>query len=294
MEASRRSHDTQARTARQLVAKQPAHLPVMGKIADRIILTRLQDETDDLDVIPNCQFGFHRGHGTTHRVLRIVEQIKEGFNRRKYTGAVFLDVAKAFDKIWHQGLLLKMHRGGISKAMARLIHSYLRKRAFKIKLEGKRSTLRTAPAGVLQGSVSPQLFSIYTSDIPATVHVNQAIYADDVCIVTKSSNARIIDRCLQTDLNTLQDWCAKWRITVHPEKSTAVLFSIGGRRRRKHGNPTELIFHGGIIPWRPQIKYLGVILDSRVNWGDCPQSRTSNVGNPLSVNDVAREARSLT
>ncbi|GJQ73939.1 Desat1 [Trypoxylus dichotomus] len=143
-------------------------LPVMGKIADRIILTRLREETDDLDVIPNCQFGFRREHSTTHQVLRLVEQIKEGFNRRECTGAVFLDVAKAFDKVWHQSLLLKMHRADISKAMVRLIHSFLRKRTFKIKLDGQRSTARTTTAGVPQRSaISPLLFNIYNSDIRA-------------------------------------------------------------------------------------------------------------------------------
>ncbi|GJQ79294.1 hypothetical protein Trydic_g16162 [Trypoxylus dichotomus] len=98
-------------------------LPVMSKIADRIILARLREETDDLDVIPGCQFGFRREHSTTHQVLRLVEHIKEGFNRRECTGAVFLDVAKAFDKVWHQGLLLKMHRAGISKAMVKLVQA---------------------------------------------------------------------------------------------------------------------------------------------------------------------------
>ncbi|GJQ76479.1 hypothetical protein Trydic_g2191 [Trypoxylus dichotomus] len=137
-------------------------------------------------------------------MLRIVEQIKEGFNPREYTRAVFPDVAKAFDKVWQQGLLLKMHRAGISKATVRLIHSYLRKRTFKIKLEGQRSTVRTATAGVPQGT------------------------ADDVCIFLRSFNVRVIDR-LQTALGTLQDWHAKWRIAVHLEKSTGMLFSIGGR-----------------------------------------------------------------
>ncbi|GJQ75554.1 hypothetical protein Trydic_g17638 [Trypoxylus dichotomus] len=74
-------------------------LPVMGKITDRIILTRLQEETDDLDVIPNCQFRFRRGHSTAHQMLRIVNQVKEDFNRQEYTGAVLLDVAKDFDKV---------------------------------------------------------------------------------------------------------------------------------------------------------------------------------------------------
>ncbi|GJQ69537.1 hypothetical protein Trydic_g14098 [Trypoxylus dichotomus] len=111
-------------------------LPVMSKIADRIILTRLREETDDLDVIPGCQFGFRREHSTTHQVLRLVEHIKEGH------------VAKAFDKVGHRDLLLKMHRAIISRAMVKLIHSFLRKRAFQAKLEGWRSTTRTATAGL--------------------------------------------------------------------------------------------------------------------------------------------------
>ncbi|GJQ76029.1 hypothetical protein Trydic_g18082 [Trypoxylus dichotomus] len=130
MEASGRSDDTEARTVPQLAAKSICLLPVMGKIADRIILTRLREETDDLNVIPGCQFGFRREHSTTHQELRLVEHIKESFNRQECTGAIFLNVA--FDKVWHQGLHLKMHRAGISKAMVKLIHSFLRKKTFKV------------------------------------------------------------------------------------------------------------------------------------------------------------------
>ncbi|GJQ67190.1 hypothetical protein Trydic_g8099 [Trypoxylus dichotomus] len=144
-----------------------------------------------------------------------------------------------------------MYRAGIFKAMVRLIRSFLRKRTFKIKLEGQRSTVKTATAGAPQGSaVSPLLFSMYTRDIPANAHVNLAMYADDVCIFSTSLNGRVIDQRLQTALDALQDW-----YVIHPEKGTPVLFAIGGRRRRKHGNPAELTFQGGIIPWRQQTKY---------------------------------------
>ncbi|GJQ88060.1 hypothetical protein Trydic_g12981 [Trypoxylus dichotomus] len=115
----------------------------MSKIADRIILRRLQEETDDLYVISNYLFGFRRGHSTTHQMLRIVEQIKGGFNLREYTGAVFLDVAEAFDKVRQQGEHLKIHRAGISKPIVLLVHSYLPQRAFKVKGEGQRSAVRT-------------------------------------------------------------------------------------------------------------------------------------------------------
>ncbi|GJQ79381.1 hypothetical protein Trydic_g16240 [Trypoxylus dichotomus] len=103
-----------------------------------------------------------------------------------------------------------MHRAGISKAMVRLVHSYLCKMAFNVKLEGQRSTVRTATAGMSQGSaISPLLFSIYTSDITATAHVNLVMDADNVCILARSRDPRITDRRLQTAFDTLQAWYAK-------------------------------------------------------------------------------------
>ncbi|GJQ65690.1 hypothetical protein Trydic_g7776 [Trypoxylus dichotomus] len=161
-------------------------------------IQKAQEETDDFDIIPSCQFGFRREHSTIHQVSRIVKQIKEGFNVREYAGTVFLDVAKGLDKVWHQALLLKMHRAGTSKAMLRLIHSYLRWKAFKDKLEGQ-PIVRTATAGMPQGSViSTFPFSIYTSDIPTTAYVNLAMYADDVCIFTGSRRHQLLATSDQT------------------------------------------------------------------------------------------------
>ncbi|GJQ80704.1 hypothetical protein Trydic_g20227 [Trypoxylus dichotomus] len=210
----------------------------MSKIADRIILARLREETDDLGVIPGCQFGFRREHSTTHQVLRLVEHIKEGFNRRKCTGAVFLDVAKAFDKVWNQGLLLKMRQAGMSK-------------------DGGQPRGRPQQA-CRKGQRSDPCCSTSTPATSRQPHVNLATYADDVCIYSRSLNAKVIDRRLQTALDTLRDWYAKWRIAVHPQKSTAVLFAIGGRRKRKFSN--------ALIPWQREVTYLGVTLDCLVNW----------------------------
>ncbi|GJQ70866.1 hypothetical protein Trydic_g785 [Trypoxylus dichotomus] len=135
---------------------------------------------------------------------------KKDFNVQEYTGAEFLDVAKAFHKVWYQGLLLKMHRAGSSKAVVRLVHSYLLQKAFEVKLEGQRCAVRTTTAGVPQGpAISPLLFNIYTSDIPAIAHVNLVTYTDDVGIFARSRNARIADRCFQTALDTLQAWYTK-------------------------------------------------------------------------------------
>ncbi|GJQ67787.1 hypothetical protein Trydic_g21088 [Trypoxylus dichotomus] len=103
--------------------------------------------------------------------------------------------------------------------------------------------------------------------IPTTAHVNMAMYADDVCIYTRSLDARVVDRRLQEALDALQTWCTQGgRIAIHPGKSTAILFSGSGCRLKKHGNPTELTIQGD-HSWHSQAKYLGITLDSRLNWG---------------------------
>ncbi|GJQ66730.1 hypothetical protein Trydic_g15860 [Trypoxylus dichotomus] len=200
----------------------------MGKIADRIILIRLQEETDDLDVIPNCQFGFCRGNSTTHQVLRIVEQIKEGFNLRKYTGTVFLHVAKVFEKVWHQGILFKMHRVDISKAMVRLLHS---------PQEGIQSQ---AGRAVVHSQDRYSRSAATVSDLTPTVqHLHQRHPSKhprqpgDVCISARSRDAP----GMQSGKSLAFQGIARPRF-----------FSRGRPRRRKHSNPAELIFQGGIIP----------------------------------------------
>ncbi|GJQ79611.1 hypothetical protein Trydic_g16453 [Trypoxylus dichotomus] len=199
-----------------------------------------EEETDDLDVIPNCQLGFRRGHSTTRQDLRIVEQIKEGFNRREYTGAIFLDVAKAFDKVWHQGLLWKTHLQG----------------------KGQTSDPLLSPQEDLQNQAGRTAAYVEDSYSRSAARVSALTLAVQHLHQQHPDNSA--HQPGDTALDTLHDWYAKWRIAVHPEKSTAVLFAKGDRRRRNHGNPAELTFQGGIISWQQQVRYLGVTLD--LNW----------------------------
>jgi Reverse transcriptase (RNA-dependent DNA polymerase) len=223
-------------------------LPTMGKIMEKIILTRLDREVEALELIQPEQFGFRSQHSTTHQALRVVEQITRGFGRREATGALFLDISKAFDKVWHQGLLWKMLNAGISLAMVQLIHSFLRRRSFRVKLPSCRSTSRPILSGVPQGSVlAPRLFNIYVSDVPKTVGTSQALYADDTAILASGRNAESVSRRLQTAVDALEDWYVEWRFDVNPEKSTAVVF----QRRRLLPGPA-LQMYGRRIPWTNQ------------------------------------------
>jgi hypothetical protein len=82
----------------------------LGKLFEKIILKRLNYQLREQNVIWDEQFGFKRGHSTTHALLRNVERITHGFNYRKATVILFLDIERAFDKVWTTGLIAKSFR----------------------------------------------------------------------------------------------------------------------------------------------------------------------------------------
>lgn len=237
-------------------------LSSLGKVTEAVILKRLKETTEQLGVIPNEQFGFRPRHSTEQQVLRVVEIAASGLEHKDTTGIIFLDVAKAFDKVWHEGLLCKMLRTGYNKATVKLVSSYLRGRQFNIKLDGKRSTRRSLEAGVPQGSLlSPLLFTIFTHDFPKRPGTELAVYADDTAIIAKSRNPRLVHLNLQRAVDALEEWFSLWRIEINPDKSTGLLIT----RRRLVDPPAVTMYHVP-IQWGVSTKYLGVVIDNKLTW----------------------------
>lgn len=238
-------------------------LPAMSKVAERIILKRLNLHTEELNIIPDEQFAYRIGHSTELQVLRLTEYVTEGFNRRQVTGAVFLDVSKAFDRVWHDGLIVKMLNMGYPVGIVKLMRSYLHRRKLRVKVANHLSTYRTIEAGVPQGSVlSPHLFTIYTADLPRTNRTSMALYADDTAIVARSWQAAQTTRYLQEAASLLEEWCNKWKVAINAEKSKAILF----KRVRKQVPTGHIIMYGEDIQWYDSVKYLGVIMDRSLTW----------------------------
>jgi retron-type reverse transcriptase len=237
-------------------------LPTMGKVLEKIIDVRLKQEIQDKNVIPNTQAGFRALHSTTQQAMRVVELITQGFNHREATGAIFLDVSKAFDTVWHKGLLYKMTGHGLSLPLTQLISSFLRSRKFRIKHQTCRSTPRSIEAGVPQGSIlAPTLFNIYVADMPTSPGTHLAQYADDTAIIARSRNSDQLGKKLQRAAETVERWFSDWRLAVNPDKSSAVLF-----QRRRLTKPDNIIMFDQDIPWTETAKYLGLLLDERLTW----------------------------
>ena len=256
-------------------------LSSIGKVLEKVVLIRLNEVVDEKAIIPDFQYGFRAAHSTTHQLLRVVEHIVNGFNNKKFTALLSLDVSKAFDRVWHDGLLYKMISLDFPKPLVKLLSSYLSDRSFRVKLNGHLSTERPLDAGVPQGSLlSPLLFNIYCSDLPSPIDRNThlAQYADDTAILSSSANELLAIIRVQNQACLLETWCRDWRVAINPSKSAATVFT----RRKTKTHPNIMMF-GEKVPWTSDIKYLGVTLDSKLTWKKHIDSKVNSASNALSA-----------
>ena len=127
-------------------------LTITSKIFEKLFLKRLKTIIEHRKLIPTHQFGFRERHSTIEEVHRTTDTIEEVLEQKKVCSAVFLDVAQAFDKVWHRGLEFKLQRD-LPKQYFEVLKSYINDRYFRVRQEGEYSKLKKILAGVPQGSV---------------------------------------------------------------------------------------------------------------------------------------------
>ncbi|GBP32504.1 Probable RNA-directed DNA polymerase from transposon BS [Eumeta japonica] len=207
----------------------------LGKIFEKVLKSRLSDHLLGNGLIINEQFGFRPNHSCPQQAHRLVEHISEGFKRKRKTVVVFFDVAKAFDKVWHAGLIYKLHQLQVPDRLVFIIQQYLTNRHFSFRHENSTSAKRPIRAGVLQGStLSPLLYSSYTNDIPRPqTGVQLALFADESALYLSGSNFCQITPRLQKAIDKLTRWFQTWRIEVNPEKSAAIFFNYSSIKKKE-------------------------------------------------------------
>ena len=165
-------------------------LSVVSKVFEKLVNNRIVDHLDKCGLFSDFQYGFRSSRSTADLLTVVSDRIARTFNRSGATRAVALDISKAFDRIWHAGLLHKLKSYGISGQMFGLISSFLSNRQLRVALDGKTSQEYPVNAGVPQGSVlGPTLFLLYINELPDDVIFNIAIYADDTTLYSKCDQA---------------------------------------------------------------------------------------------------------
>ena len=196
-------------------------LPIVSKVMERCVYNRLIEDISGQ--LYNLQHGFLKGKSTTSQLLEVLNEIGEMLDNRVQVDTIYLDFAKAFDRVDHHLLLKKLHLFGISGSLFCWFSDYLSNRFQQVTVLGKTSNLLPVISGVPQGSIlGPLMFLIYVNDL-ATVSVNSsiALFADDTKCYRPVMN---IDdgRLLQEDLDRITLWCQDWRMDLNQSKCTVM------------------------------------------------------------------------
>lgn len=240
-------------------------LSSVSKLLERVLLKRIRDHVEVNDIIPDEQFGFRPKHSTIHQLYRITHHIEREFNNKKSTGMVTLDIEKAFDSIWHDGLLHKLLVLKFNIVLVKILKSFLENRFYYVHMYDSKSSLYNIPAGLPQGSaLSPVLYNVYTSDICTLNRCNLAQFADDTSIYRSHRNPKVIMRALESSVMRLKNYFEKWKIQVNEAKTQAIFFT---KRRAPRFIPTrKLNLNSTHVDWSNCIKYLGVLLDQKLTF----------------------------
>ena len=176
---------------------------------------------------------------------------------------MFCDVSKAFDRVWHKGLLFKLNSVGINGTLLQWFTDYLKDRKQRVVLPGVTSYLCFIKAGVPQGSIlGPLLFLVFINDIVEEINSSFRLFADDTSLYIIVDDPLDAAIKLNADLSRIDMWASMWLVTFNPSKSESLIFS------RKVNKP----YHPPIHMNYQQVndvsshKHLGIYLSRDCTW----------------------------
>ena len=189
---------------------------------------------------PN-QSGFRPGDSTINQLLSITHKIYSPFEEfpSRESWAVFLDISKAFHKVWHDGLLFKLKSYGISGCLFTVIKDFLNNCHQHVVLNGKSSIWSPITAGVPQDSLlGPLLFLIYINDLVDNISSETKLFADDTSLFTVVYDVDIAADQLNKDLKVISNWVHQWKMQFKISTRTNRQFKLSFPRKKK-----QLLIH---------------------------------------------------
>lgn len=211
------------------------------------------------------QRGFTAGKSTLSNLLEYVDYLSNNIMGGGQVDAIYMDLAKAFDRISHKILIKKLRNLPISKCLVQLLQSYLIDRKQIVCVYGEQSNCITPKSSVPQGSIlSPLLFALFINDLPPLIKSKILLFADDVKIFLKIRDLNDT-RQLQNDINTILDWCNENGLQLNSNKCYTMSFT------RRHESTFQFFnynINGVTINRINTIRDLGVMFDSKLSFAN--------------------------
>lgn len=185
-------------------------------------MNRLNHVLESKGLISQYQSGFRKGRNTIGAVLCLEDDIRKAQINKEVVVGIFLDIEKAYDMLWKEGLLIKLDRLGIKGKMYNWIMDFLLNRTIQVRVGASYSRIFSIDNGTPQGSVcSPVLFNIMINDIFSKVGqgIGKSLYADDGALWKRGRNVTYVESCMQKAIIEVEKWANNWSFRMSVEKT---------------------------------------------------------------------------
>ena len=244
-------------------------LSSFSKILEKIVYKRLYSFFNCFNLLSTSQFGFRKGHSTSHANSLLVDRVTAAFEKKLSTLGIFLDLSKAFDTIDHNILLHKLNHYGIRGTALNWFESYLTGRTQQVCFSGHASNnINAINLSVPQGSIlGPLLFIIYVNDFPNCLKNGTSLsFADDTSILISGKNANSIFAKGNQELCNIDNWLIANKLSLNVSKTKCVYFRTVNSKLPP--SALNLVIRNKPIERVSSIRVLGTIINENLSWKD--------------------------
>ena len=246
---------------------------IICKILEGVIRDSIMLFLEQFNLITCHQHGFRSGHSCTTQLLEMMEDFTDYYDERIPFDCVYLDFAKAFDRVPHQRLLTKLYNIGVRGKIFGWITDFLSSRKQRVVVNNSVSQWTSVVSGIPQGSVlGPILFTIFINDLPVDINSHVKIFADD----TKIYNAANLSGVIQADLVKLTEWSSKWLLPFNTDKCKVLHYG-------KTNVNVPYTMNNNILSTGASIKDLGVTFVDNLSFDDHISKITSTANSRLGI-----------
>ena len=230
----------------------------VGKLFERILESRVRLHLEQEQLLPNYQYGFRDNRSTGTYITNMISTIQHRLKSKQETAGIFLDLQKAFDSVWHKGLIFRMLECGLEGKILKIISKFIKTRKVRLQVNNYVTEPRQCPLGLPQGSVlSPLLFILYTRDMLESTAGTRLQFADDCSIISWATTNRDLQKILDQNGEALSAWLNRWRLCANCQKTDVVPFRGTANPPVIQGTQVQLVKH---------TKVLGVIIESNMSF----------------------------
>ena len=240
-------------------------LSIVGKLFASIIERRLSKWCETNRIFEQEQAGFRPGRTTVHQIFTFAEITRKRKNKHQPTYCCFLDIRKAYDTVWREGLWKKLEAIGVNEKLVKVIKNTYANVRSRVIVNDKLSDWFDIGIGLRQGCVlSPLLFLIFINDLIRELNdsnlgvaigngkLSNLTFADDIALMANNS------RDLQKLVKIAENYARKWNFAFNTKKCKVLVFN------RKGAQPTITLDSDNLEVVK-EYKYLGVWLDEKLN-----------------------------